>query len=53
MLARPELPLFRALLPNLVLTTESIGRAMLVAARKGAPKAVLEAADINALARTG
>lgn len=53
MLARPVLPLFRALLPNLVLTTESIGRAMLVAARKGAPKAVLEAADINALARTG
>jgi hypothetical protein len=33
------------------LTTESIGRAMLVAATAGAPKAVLEAADICALAK--
>ena len=45
------LPLLRAVLPNEVSTTESMGRAMLEVARHGAPKAVLEAADISALGR--
>ncbi|CAB3791011.1 NAD(P)H-binding protein [Paraburkholderia fynbosensis] len=50
-LAKPFLPTLRALLPNLVLSTEDIGLAMLAAARNGAPKAVLEIADIRALSR--
>ena len=37
--------------PQRVLTTESIGQAMLTAVRHGAKKTILEAADINALAR--
>lgn len=50
-LSRPLLPLLRALLPNTVLSTEIVGRAMLAVARHGAPKPVLEAADIGALGR--
>lgn len=50
-LSRPLLPLLRLLLPNTVLSTEIVGRAMLAVARQGAPKAVLEAADISALGR--
>ncbi len=50
-LARPLLPILEALVPGQVTTTEKIGRAMLVAARDGAPKPVLETPDINALAR--
>ncbi len=50
-LTRPLLPLMRRLLPNTVLSTEIVGRAMLAVARHGAPKAVLEAADISALGR--
>ncbi|HEV2682293.1 MAG TPA: epimerase [Rhodanobacter sp.] len=50
-LARPLLPLLRALMPNTVLSTEIVGRAMLAVARHGAPKTVLEAADISALGR--
>jgi uncharacterized protein YbjT (DUF2867 family) len=42
-------PIVKALFRRHVLTTESLGRAMLVAAKSGAPKAVLEAPDINAL----
>jgi len=49
-LARPLLPLLRRLMPNVVLTTEVIGQAMLNAVRRGANKAVLETKDINALA---
>lgn len=49
LLTRPVLPLLQ-LLPS-VTTTEKVGRAMLRVAREGAPKTVLEAADINALAR--
>jgi uncharacterized protein YbjT (DUF2867 family) len=49
-LARPLLPLLRALFPRQVLTTESVGRAMLAVARHGAPKSVLEAGDIHAVA---
>jgi uncharacterized protein YbjT (DUF2867 family) len=49
-------PLFSALhrvFPNQVLTTEEVGQAMLIAARRGAPKSIpksiLEARDIRAL----
>jgi uncharacterized protein YbjT (DUF2867 family) len=48
----PLWPLLRRLFPDQVSTTERIGRAMLVAARHGAPKPVLEPPDIEALART-
>ncbi|RAS19600.1 NAD(P)H-binding protein [Paraburkholderia bryophila] len=50
-LAKPILPMLRALLPNYVLSTEDIGLAMLTVARHGAPKAVLETIDIRALSR--
>jgi len=50
-LSRPLLPLLRALMPTVVLSTEVVGRAMLAVARYGAPKPVLEAADISALGR--
>jgi uncharacterized protein YbjT (DUF2867 family) len=43
-------PLLNAVAPRHVTTSERVGRAMLNAARYGAPKAVLENDDINALA---
>ena len=52
-ITEPLLPLLRRLMPGLILTTEQIGRAMLTAARKGAPKRVLESRDISALAPVG
>jgi hypothetical protein len=36
-------------MPDYVTTTEQVGRAMLGVARRGAPKRVLENADINRL----
>jgi hypothetical protein len=48
-ISKPLLPLLRRLFPNQILTTEDIGRAMLVAAKRGAPKQVLEVRDIRAL----
>jgi uncharacterized protein YbjT (DUF2867 family) len=48
-ITKPLVPLIRRLLPNQILTTEQFGRAMLFVARHGAPKRVLESADINAL----
>jgi uncharacterized protein YbjT (DUF2867 family) len=42
----PLLPLARSLFPNQILTTEQIGQAMLVVARRGWPESVLEARDI-------
>jgi uncharacterized protein YbjT (DUF2867 family) len=48
----PLFPVWNALLPDQVTTTERLGRAMLAVARRGAPRAVLETADLNALART-
>ncbi|HLX11093.1 MAG TPA: NAD(P)H-binding protein [Thermoanaerobaculia bacterium] len=45
----PLLPLLKRAWPGYVTTTEQIGRAMLRVAREGAPKRVLETADINAL----
>jgi uncharacterized protein YbjT (DUF2867 family) len=46
----PLYPIFRALLPNLVTTTEKVGKAMVRVAKSGAPKTLLENRDINALA---
>lgn len=45
----PVIPFLRRRFPNYVTTTEQIGRAMLEVARHGAPKRILESADINAL----
>ncbi len=45
----PLTPLLKAMFPKAVLTTEQIGRAMLVVAKRGAPKKVLEPEDIAAL----
>jgi uncharacterized protein YbjT (DUF2867 family) len=45
----PLLPLLNRLFPKYVTTTEKLGRAMLIAAKRGAPKPVLESADINKL----
>ena len=48
-LFRPLLPLLRTLFPGYVTTTEEVGRAMLEVAKHGAPKRILENADIVAL----
>ncbi len=48
---RPLVPLVIRAFPNAVLTTEDIGRAMLICAKRGAAKAVLEIRDIRALVR--
>ena len=51
-LFRPFFPMLRALFPLQILSTRSIGQAMLAVARNGATRAVLEARDIGAVART-
>ena len=48
----PLVPLLRRLFPNEVSTTERIGRAMLIVARRGAPKTLLEPADIERLVKS-
>ncbi|MBC7686195.1 MAG: epimerase [Bdellovibrionales bacterium] len=48
-LTKPLLPLLRAALPRHVLSTRQVGQAMLEAVRMGAPRRVLESADIAAL----
>jgi uncharacterized protein YbjT (DUF2867 family) len=48
-LFRPFLPLVRAIVPGAVITTEEMGRAMIRAAREGAPKRVLENRNLIAL----
>jgi uncharacterized protein YbjT (DUF2867 family) len=45
----PLLPVVRAIAPGAVTTTEEFGRAMIRAARQGAPKRVLESRDLCAL----
>jgi uncharacterized protein YbjT (DUF2867 family) len=50
-LLNPVLTLIRWLRPGAMLTTEDVGLAMLAVARRGAPQAALEVADIRALAR--
>jgi uncharacterized protein YbjT (DUF2867 family) len=47
--AAPLYPVLRRLFPQRVTTTEGVGRAMIAIAKSGAPKRILEAADINAL----
>jgi uncharacterized protein YbjT (DUF2867 family) len=47
----PLFPLWQRLFPRHVITTEDVGRAMLHMARRGAPKRVLENADLGALSR--
>jgi hypothetical protein len=48
-LFRPLLPLVRMIAPGAVISTEELGRAMIRAAREGAPKRVLENRDLIAL----
>ena len=45
----PVLPLLKAVWPDSLTTTEQLGKAMIHAALRGAPKAVLETRDINRL----
>lgn len=47
---RPVVPLIQAIAPNLVITTEQLGRAMIRVARNGAPKRILENRDLRLLA---
>jgi uncharacterized protein YbjT (DUF2867 family) len=46
---RPLLPLIRLLAPNLMITTEELGRAMLRVAKHGAPTHILEMHDLRTL----
>jgi nucleoside-diphosphate-sugar epimerase len=46
---RPLLPLFQAISPGTVISTEELGRAMIRVARQGAPKRVLDNRDLRAL----
>ncbi|HWM65989.1 MAG TPA: NAD(P)H-binding protein [Steroidobacteraceae bacterium] len=48
-LTAPLLPILRALFPAQILTTQTIGRAMLAVARHGAQRPVLESRDIYAI----
>ena len=48
-LSGPVLPWLQKHWPNQITTTEKLGRAMLKAAKQGAPKRVLETSDIAAL----
>lgn len=50
-LTKPILPLLRKVLPQHVLSTRQVGQAMLAVVRHGAPRRVLEVADIGALGR--
>ncbi len=50
-LTKPLLPLLRSAMPRHVLTTRQMGQGMLVAARGGAHKRVLESADISVLGK--
>ncbi len=48
---RPLYPLWKAVFPNYVTTTECVGRAMLNVTKRGFPKPVLESRDINGMCR--
>lgn len=43
----PLFPVCKALIPDYVTTTDQVGRAMIAAARGGAPTAIVENRDIN------
>src|SRR5262245_9892650 len=47
----PLWPILQWLWPNSVITSEELGRAMILAVRKGSPKRVLESADLVAFGR--
>jgi len=49
LLIGPLYPLLKALIPRYVTTTVQVGRAMIEVALHGAPKRILENADINAI----
>jgi uncharacterized protein YbjT (DUF2867 family) len=49
MIFAPVVPLLRRWFPQYVTTTEQLGRAMIVAAKRGASKRILESEDINRL----
>jgi hypothetical protein len=49
----PLWPFLQWILPNSVISTEELDRAMLLAARKGSHKRVLESAKLVALGRRG
>jgi uncharacterized protein YbjT (DUF2867 family) len=48
-ITKPLLPVLKRIMPGQIVTTEQFGRAMLIVARQGAPKRVLESSDINQL----
>ncbi|MNR83768.1 hypothetical protein D3C72_145530 [compost metagenome] len=48
-LATPIFPLLRAIAPNQITTTEQVGKAMLILAKRGNDKKVLESKDIATL----
>lgn len=50
-LTKPLFPVLRRLFPSYVLTTEELGRAMILVARWGASKKILESSDIGVCAR--
>jgi uncharacterized protein YbjT (DUF2867 family) len=50
-LMAPIFPLWKALVPRYVTTTENLGRAMINVAKRGATKHVLENQDINLICR--
>jgi uncharacterized protein YbjT (DUF2867 family) len=49
LLAAPLVPLWQALAPNTISTSDQVGRAMLRVAREGYPRSILEIPDINRL----
>ena len=49
----PLYPVWKLLFPKYVTTTECIGRAMLIVAKRGALKSALENQDINSICREG
>jgi len=51
-ITKPLLPILRILFPRSILTTEQIGRAMIQVAKQGAPKKILEIADIANCAKS-
>ena len=49
----PLWPVLQWIWPSGVITTEELGRSMILAVRNGGPKRVLESADLVALGRSG
>jgi uncharacterized protein YbjT (DUF2867 family) len=49
-MGKPLFPLLRALMPNQIVTTEQVGRAMLAVAKRGFHTPILESPDIRAAA---